>query len=75
MIACKAYPCEDKAWREKIKLTFRHMPMRGWLAFIHSYVFKLGFLDGVAGWQFANSRRHYYQMVANALKTNKFLGK
>jgi hypothetical protein len=67
MIATKAYPREDNMWRDMLKSAFRHMPMRGWVAFFHSYLFKLGFFDGKAGLDFANSRKQYYQMVDQSL--------
>ncbi len=75
MIKANAYPKEDHKLREALKYVFRHIPYRGFIAFVHSYILKFGFLDGRAGWQFARSRYQYYQMVANALKTNKVLGR
>lgn len=71
MIKRDAYPKDPSSLREILKNTFRKLPARGFIAFCHSYILKLGFLDGVAGYQFARSRWHYYQMVSNALKTNK----
>lgn len=81
MIANNLYPVENKKSRELMKRMFRNMPIRGVVAFAHSYIFKLGFLDGRAGYDFAKSRYRYYKMVSyflnaeneksNALKTSK----
>jgi glycosyltransferase involved in cell wall biosynthesis len=75
MIRHNAYPAEVNAWREWSKGVFRNMPFRGFVAFIHSYIFKLGFLDGRAGFDFALSRMWYYKIVSAALKTNKAMEK
>lgn len=75
MIAREGYPKDPKPWRETLKRVFRKIPIRGVIAFLHSYVFKLGFLDGCAGYDFARSRLQYYQMVSVSLKANKALGK
>ena len=64
MINHHAYPVEDKKSREVMKRIFRKMPMRGVIAFMHSYILKKGFLDGRAGYHFASSRYRYYQMVS-----------
>lgn len=71
MIKRQAYPKDPSALRELIKSTFRRLPARGFIAFCHSYILKLGFLDGIAGYQFARSRWRYYQMVSAALSANK----
>ena len=71
MIKRGAYPKDPDSSREHLKSVFRKLPCRNLIAFLHSYVMKLGFLDGGAGFQFARSRYQYYSMVSNALKTNK----
>ncbi len=71
MIKNNAYPTEDSIVREFLKRSFRKIPCRGIIAFLHSYVYKLGFLDGKAGLDFALSRRDYYKMVNAFLTTNK----
>lgn len=63
MIKRNAYPKDPVQWRETLKRLFRRMPMRGCIAFVHSYIWKLGFLDGIAGYNFARSRAHYYNLV------------
>ena len=71
MILGDRYPQENKKFREILKRIFRKMPMRGLIAFIHSYVLKFGFLDGKAGYNFAYSRLHYYNKVSVILKANR----
>ncbi len=63
MIARNAYPRDPLLAREILKRFFRRLPCRGEWAFFHSYVWKFGFLDGVAGWHFAQRRRAYYRML------------
>ncbi len=75
MISRKSYPKDPVVWREKLKSRFRRMPLRPWAAFIHSYVIKAGFLDGIAGWSFARSRFTYYASVNRALNANKYGGR
>ena len=67
MITRNAYPRDPVFWREKLKVLFRNMPLRGLVAFSHSYLWKRGFLDGRAGYEFARSRAHYYNLVSNSL--------
>lgn len=68
MIKRDKYPKDPNSFREFLKRAFRGMPFRGFVAFVHSYIFKLGFLDGRAGFDFAISRMRYYQMVARELR-------
>ena len=68
MIRREAYPKDPSALRETIKCVFRKAPWRGLIALLHSYIIKLGFLDGKAGLEFARSRGAYYQMVTEKLK-------
>lgn len=71
MIKRHAYPEDPNRMRRFLKTIFQKIPCRGWIAFCHSYIFKFGFWDGQAGFQFARSRARYYQMVVNALNANK----
>lgn len=48
-----------------VKKIFKALPLRPWIAFLHSYMIKLGFLDGAAGFKFAQSRYVYYRMIEN----------
>ena len=57
---------ERDAWPEDPRLAkrvFKALPFQGLIAFLHSYVFKLGFLDGPAGFKFARTRWQYYRMI------------
>jgi len=63
-----AWPDEPTLLRGLAKAIFRHVPFRPLCALIYSYVFKLGFLDGHAGYEFAKSRSWYYRRIASASK-------
>lgn len=63
MIKKHAWPQDPVAWRNVLKQLFRALPGRGPIAFLHSYVLKLGLLDGSAGYDFAKSRWRYYRMI------------
>lgn len=71
MNARQAWPQDPVLWRRIAKQIFRMLPFRGVIAFVHSYIFKCGFLGGMAGFDFAASRARYYVMIANASKANK----
>ena len=75
MITRNAYPADPIPLREAVKNIFRKLPLRGLFAFLHSYILKLGFLDGKAGYDFALSRLLYYKAVSDVLATNKALEK
>lgn len=60
MNARAAWPQDSR----KIKRIFRSIPGRPAAAFAHSYILKLGVLDGVRGFRFARSRAAYYRMIA-----------
>lgn len=60
-----------RAWPDDfrfIKRVFRTLPFKPFIAFLHSYILKLGFLDGIAGLQFALSRARYYTMISKPSK-------
>lgn len=71
MITNNSYPKDPIRVREVIKKIFRNLPCRGSLAFIYSFIFKLGFLDGKNGYAFALSRYNYYKMVTAFSSANK----
>jgi glycosyltransferase involved in cell wall biosynthesis len=67
------WPDEPTGWRRTLKSTFRSKftrPFRPIIAFVHSYILKLGFADGQAGYDFARSRATYYTMINRAAKTD-----
>ncbi|MCB9983935.1 MAG: glycosyltransferase family 2 protein [Rhodospirillales bacterium] len=68
MNAKEAWPIDPKPLRQALKKLFRNVPFRPLVAFIHCYVWKLGFLDGQAGYRFACSRVRYYRMISDASK-------
>ncbi len=56
-------PGEVTPFRAALKRIFRNNPCAGELAFVHSYLLKLGFLDGRAGIRLALLRKIYYAQV------------
>lgn len=68
MNARNAWPKDPVVSRERLKRIFRVLPFRGIAAFVQSYIWKLGFLDGAAGFKFAASRAQYYAMILAASK-------
>lgn len=58
-----AWPQDPNPVRQFLKRVFRGAPCRGLIAFMHSYIYKLGFIDGVRGLDFAQRRRAYYKMI------------
>jgi glycosyltransferase involved in cell wall biosynthesis len=63
MNARDAWPRDPVAGRALMKKIFRTMPCRGIVAFVHCYIVKGGFLDGVRGFRFAKSRYDYYRLI------------
>ncbi|HTK83681.1 MAG TPA: glycosyltransferase family 2 protein [Patescibacteria group bacterium] len=66
MNARGAWPADPDGVREVMKQLFRRMPGRGAVAFAHSYLLRLGFLDGREGFVLARDRWRYYRMIAEA---------
>ncbi len=64
MNARNAWPRDPDPRRECLKRLFRALPCRGALAFIHSFIYKRGFLDGAGGFALARDRYRYYRLVA-----------
>lgn len=70
-----AWPKDPVTIRQWAKMLFRSLPFWPILAFLQSYVFRLGFLDGRAGLHFAQSRYRYYSMIRDgASATSKDRG-
>lgn len=59
-----AWPVDPVPLRQLMKAFFRRLPCRGVIAFVHSYIYKRGFLDGWAGFALARDRYRYYTLVA-----------
>ncbi len=49
--------------RRLLKVLFAKLPGKGLVAFLHSFVWKAGFLDGWAGFHYAVSRAFYYWQI------------
>lgn len=64
-----AWPPDPVPWRNTLKKLLRRNPLRPELAFLHSWILKLGFLDGAAGFDFARSRWVYYHLIRSGQKT------
>jgi hypothetical protein len=61
-------PADPIPARNRLKLLFRALPCRDAMAFIHSFVWKKGFLDGIAGLDFALARAAYYRAIARQIR-------
>jgi len=57
------HPESQPGLRSVRKRLFAVLPNRGIVAFVHSYVFRLGFLDGRAGLHYALARAFYYWQI------------
>ncbi|MNT30191.1 hypothetical protein D3C72_1659720 [compost metagenome] len=57
--------------RALLKRIFQAMPFKAPISFLHSYVFRLGFLDGKAGYDYAVARAMYYWQIR--IKTEEIL--
>ena len=68
MIVRNAYPNEPVRVRGFVKNLTRRSLFRPYMMFFYSYIYKLGFLDGRAGYAFAQSRKAYCDMVRTELK-------
>ena len=49
--------------RRALKAIFARMPVKGLVAFLHSFVLRGGFLDGRAGFHYAIARGFYYWQI------------
>ena len=49
--------------RALLKRLFHALPFQAPISFLHSYVFRLGFLDGKAGFDYAVARAMYYWQI------------
>jgi glycosyltransferase involved in cell wall biosynthesis len=62
-----AWPQDPVLWREQVKVFLRGSRFRPEIMFLHSYVLKLGFLDGSAGRELALGRYRYYKRIADLM--------
>jgi glycosyltransferase involved in cell wall biosynthesis len=68
MIKRDAFPIDPIWWRQDLKSLTRGLFLRPYLVFLHSYILKLGILDGVAGLDFALHRAAYARDVLKRLR-------
>lgn len=68
MMARNGFPPDPVPRREAIKKIFRAMPLRGLIVFAYGYGWKRGFMDGVAGFDYAWAKARYYAAIARARK-------
>ncbi len=64
----------ESRWRRWLKILLNSLPARPLLAFVHSYLWRLGFLDGAAGFHYAMARAFYYWQIdikAKAIKLGR----
>jgi glycosyltransferase involved in cell wall biosynthesis len=67
MIKRDVFPIDPIWWRQDLKSLTRGLFLRPYLVFLHSYILKLGILDGVAGLDFALHRAAYARDVLRKL--------
>lgn len=58
-----AWPHDPSMVRHVMKSVFKALPWRSGIAFLHSYIWRLGVLDGKAGFKLAKSRYLYYRRI------------
>lgn len=68
MNAKGAWPEDPVVWRQTLKKIFRALPFRPLAAFMHSYLLQRGFLDGRAGYDFAQARGRYYRLIDRQIR-------
>lgn len=69
MIAEDAFPPDPIDWRDDLKKATRGSSFRPMLIFLYSYVIRLGFLDGVAGLDYAMAKAGYARNVIKRLRS------
>ncbi|GAB6988092.1 glycosyltransferase family 2 protein [Paenibacillus pini] len=64
---------ESQIWiRTLQKRIFHQLPLKWAVSFLHSYVMKLGFLDGAAGFHYAFARCVYYWQIGIKIKELRY---
>jgi len=64
----EAFPSDPIIWREMVKTQLRSSYLRPITLFLYSYIFKLGFLDGFAGFDYARKRFNYTWRIVRAIR-------
>jgi glycosyltransferase involved in cell wall biosynthesis len=65
---CDLFSADRTKRRVASRLLSYRLPGRPILRFLYAYVFRLGFLDGVAGWRFCLEMASYERMIDAALR-------
>jgi hypothetical protein len=60
----------ERGFRRLLKRVFAAMPGRPVAAFLHSYILRLGFLDGMPGLDRAMARAFYYWQIGVKLRAH-----
>jgi glycosyltransferase involved in cell wall biosynthesis len=61
----------EKGLRRLLKRVFAGLPGRPLAAFLHSYLLRLGFLDGMPGFDRATARAFYYWQIGVKLRAHR----
>lgn len=64
----KCWPKDPIWWRDTFKRVMRVNPLRPLLIFLYSFVFKVGFLDGGAGYAYALKKARYAAQVQAVIR-------
>ena len=68
MNAREVWPIDPIHHRELIKDAIRTSPLRPYIVFIYSYILKAGFMDGMAGFNYAMARSRYTYNIVHAIQ-------
>lgn len=60
----RALSNHETGWRAACKRIFYHLPFQGLILFAYGYLWRRGFLDGLAGFDYAAARGWYYELTA-----------
>ena len=69
MIRRDAFPVDPVLWRQELKIFTRNAWFRPYAIFLYSYIVRLGFLDGVAGFDYALARANYARDVLRRVRS------
>ena len=64
------WPKDPVLWREFLKSKLRSSYIRPYIIFFYGYIFKLGFLDGVLGFDYAFNRARYTYHIVRGVRAN-----
>jgi hypothetical protein len=67
----KLFSKDKSAVRSELKKILYRLPFRPAVVFIFLYVFKMGFLDGKAGFDFASLRMFYEKLIDLKIEENR----